>query len=88
MANRDYPNSGILFNNDRDRRTDRDPDLKGKADVDCPLCGQRIDFWLSAWRKVGQRAGEFLSLSFRAKTGAAGQDLDAVFPQGGGNRSD
>jgi hypothetical protein len=68
--NRDYSNRGVLFVNDR-RSGERDPDLKGNGSLNCPNCGQRVEFWVNAWNKIGAKAGKFLSLSFRAKTGAA-----------------
>jgi hypothetical protein len=66
MATRDFPNSAVLFVNDR-RKNERDADLKGSGTLDCPHCGRRVELWLSAWRKTGGRAGKFLSLSFRPK---------------------
>jgi hypothetical protein len=89
MADRDYPNSAIAFVNDRDRKSDRDPHLKGNGSIECPFCNERVEFWLSVWRKTGARAGEFLSLSLRAKTGGAVntaplRDLDETFPPQGG----
>ena len=89
--NRDYPNSGVLFANDR-KTGERSADLKGSGTLDCPHCGQRVELWLNAWRKVGQRAGSYLSLSLRPKTGGAmntagaGRDLADVFPPGDRNR--
>ncbi|MGO9605660.1 MAG: hypothetical protein ACLQAT_20120 [Candidatus Binataceae bacterium] len=80
---RDYPNSGILFENDR-KRDERDRTHQGSADVDCPHCGVRSQFWLSAWVKEG-RKGKFLSLAFKLKpplpddgraSAAAGADDD------------
>jgi hypothetical protein len=61
----DYPNSGILFKADR-KRSDRDRDYKGSADITYPDCGSRFHMWLSGWIKQGRR-GKFLSLSFLAK---------------------
>jgi hypothetical protein len=64
MANgRDYPNSGILFR--EQKREPHDRDYKGSADVTCG-CGRRSQLWLSAWIKEG-RKGKFLSLSFKPK---------------------
>jgi hypothetical protein len=89
VTSQNYSNNAIAFVNDRDRKTDRDPHLKGNGSIDCPNCGRHVEFWLSIWRKTGQRAGEFLSLSFRCKETAAAtttptRDLDAVFPPSGG----
>jgi len=69
MSDRDYPNSGILFRDDR-KRGDKDRDYKGTADITCPDCGSRFAAWLSAWIKDGRR-GKFLSLSFKVKDEAA-----------------
>ena len=65
MSDRDYPNSGILFRDDS-KRSDKDRDYRGTANVDCRHCGAHTQFWLSAWVKNGRR-GKFMSLSFKAK---------------------
>lgn len=53
------------------------PDHKGSADITCPHCGHRADYWLNAWRKVARNGGTFLSLSFKAKTEAAARPMPA-----------
>ena len=58
---RDFPNSGILFRNDR-KQEDRHPDYNGTADVDCPQCGPRTHWRLASWIKQG-RKGKFMSLT-------------------------
>lgn len=79
-SEKDYPNSGILFKSDQ-KRTQRDRDYKGTADIDCPHCGARSQFWLSAWVKQG-KAGKFMSLAFKGKDGATADRQSA--PGGGG----
>lgn len=64
---RDFPNSGILFKNDKKREA-RDRDYQGSADITC-ACGRRSQFWLSAWLKEGSR-GKFLGLAFKPKDAA------------------
>ena len=54
----DNRNSGALFINDR-KATDRHPDWNGKLNVN------GTDYWLSGWKKQGQK-GPFLSLSLGA----------------------
>jgi hypothetical protein len=68
---RDFPNSGILFANDR-KDGERDRDYRGTADISCPHCEGRFQVWLSGWIKNG-RKGKFLSLSFKAKEASAPQ---------------
>jgi hypothetical protein len=70
-SNRDFPNSGILFANER-KEGDRDRDYRGTADISCPHCEGRFQLWLSGWIKNG-RKGKFLSLSFKAKDASAPQ---------------
>jgi hypothetical protein len=62
---REYPNSGILFRNDK-KKTDKHPSHRGDVQVTCSHCGAVNEFWLSAWVKEG-RKGKFFSLSFRSK---------------------
>ena len=68
MADR-YPNSGILFQNDR-KVHDRSPDLQGEVFVEIDVLKQAIadaegglgKLRLAGWRKQGSR-GPFVSLS-------------------------
>jgi len=78
MTEYDNTNRGSLFPNDK-RETDRHPNLKGKADVECPHCGRILPLWVSGWTKMmkdGVR--KWLSLSFepreeRAQSPATGE---------------
>ena len=63
MANKEYPNSGILFKNDK-KESSNHPDYKGEIDVD----GKK--YWLSAWIKQGAK-GKFMSLSVKPKDASA-----------------
>jgi hypothetical protein len=63
MADRDFPNSGILFRNDRKRNGSNDPDYRGTCDIQCG-CGQRFTRKLAGWVKQG-RNGKFLTLSLK-----------------------
>lgn len=65
---RDFPNSGILFKNDKKREA-RDRDYQGSADITC-TCGKRSQFWLSAWLKEGKQS-KFLGLAFKPKDAAS-----------------
>jgi hypothetical protein len=56
---KDYPNSGILFVNDR-KKESKHPDYQGELDVD------GVKYWLSGWKKQGAK-GTFLSLSVKPK---------------------
>lgn len=61
-------NSGSLFKNDR-KTKEAHPDVTGSATIS----GQ--EFYVSGWRKTGQK-GDFYSLSFRPKNvAAAASDL-------------
>jgi hypothetical protein len=61
--NKQRPNSGVLFKNDR-KETERHPDYVGTIDVG------GMEFSLSAWIKQGAR-GKFMSLSVTPKIDAA-----------------
>jgi len=65
MSEREYPNSGILFRDDR-KQNDNDRDARGSGDMSCPRCHHRFQFWISGWIKEG-RKGRFTSLAFKAK---------------------
>lgn len=56
---RDFTNSGILFNNE-EKRSDKSPDLTGNINVD------GVEYWLSGWRREGKK-GKFLSLKIKPK---------------------
>ena len=70
-SKRDFPNSGVLFK--ADNKVDaRDRDFRGTADFDCPACGKRSQWSLSAWIKTARNGGaKFMSLKFKLKDGAA-----------------
>jgi hypothetical protein len=74
MADRDFPNSGILFRNDRKREGSHDPDYKGTCDVQCE-CGRRFTRKLAGWIKQG-RNGKFLTV--RLKPRSEGDDAQAA----------
>jgi hypothetical protein len=65
MADRDFPNSGILFRNDKRREGSKDPDYKGTCDIQCG-CGRRFTRLLGGWIKQG-RNGKFLTLSLKPR---------------------
>lgn len=53
-----YPNSGTLARNKDQREGSRDPDFKGKAEID------GVGYWIAGWVKAGEY-GKFFSLSFK-----------------------
>jgi hypothetical protein len=80
---KDFPNSGILFKNDK-QRDEKDRGYQGSVDITCPTCTSRFQMWLSAWVKEG-RKGKFFSLSFKAKESATnssspGEPADGDIP--------
>ena len=48
--------TGVLFVNN-DRKNDKQPNLKGRVIIR----GEK--FWLSAWTKTSEKAGEYISLA-------------------------
>ncbi len=60
MSDFDKTNTGTLFKNDREGRSERFPEYGGSLNVD----GQ--DYWVSAWVKDGQK-GKFFSLAIKPK---------------------
>lgn len=67
----DNTNSGALFRNDNKQQPNH-PDHRGQQTVQCPHCGEKSDFWLSAWIKTaGPQAknpgSKFFSLALTPK---------------------
>jgi uncharacterized protein (DUF736 family) len=65
MSNFDNTNSGMLAKNDR-KEKDTHPDYRGVINVD------GVDYWLSAWIKVGRdgskmQGQKYFSLAVKAK---------------------
>jgi hypothetical protein len=68
MADKDFPDSGILSKNDRKRAGSNDPDHKGFLDATCEKCGHRMHRDLAAWiRTTRDGSRKFFSLSFKPK---------------------
>jgi hypothetical protein len=59
----DYPNSGILNPNKYKRPGTKQPDMNGKAAVNCKHCQKETEFELAAWSR-----GNFTTLTFTEKT--------------------
>ena len=74
MADRDFPNSGILFRNDRKREGSRDPDYQGTVDISCG-CGRRFTRKLAGWIKQGKN-GKFLALSLKPYAVVVGEGAE------------
>lgn len=58
-----YPNSGVLFRNDRKTEANH-PDYNGSGRI--TINGQEHEFWISAWLKESQK-GKFFSFAFKPK---------------------
>ena len=55
----EYPNSGILFKNDR-KEKETHADYRGEIDI------SGVKYWLNGWIKAGKK-GNFISLSIKPK---------------------
>lgn len=62
----EYPNSGAIFPNNRQRPGTKDPDRNGVVDITCPKCNRESSYWISGWLKEGKK-GKFMSLAFKVK---------------------
>jgi hypothetical protein len=60
MAYEQRDNSGSLFKNDK-KTSDTHPDYRGTIMIN------GVEYWLSAWLKVGQSGIKFMSLSAQPK---------------------
>lgn len=61
-----YENTGSLSKNKR-KEQPKHPDMRGPATITCPCCGEKSEFWVSGWFKIGRDAAQFISLGFRPK---------------------
>ena len=60
-------NTAVLFF-EKDKQSDKHPDLKGSADPLCSHCNKTTSFWVSAWKNKMKSTGDpYLSLSLTAK---------------------
>lgn len=59
----EYPNSGILFRNQRKEEGSKQPDANGKCAVTCPHCKKEIELQIAGWIREG-KSGRFTSLKF------------------------
>lgn len=69
MSNQQFnnDNSGALFRNDR-KEKDNHPDHKGSAEIICPHCGKKSEWWLAAWVRTAKNSGaRFFSIAFTDK---------------------
>lgn len=62
----EYPNSGAIFQNNRQRPGTKDPERNGAVDITCPKCNLESSYWISGWLKEGKK-GKFMSLAFKVK---------------------
>ena len=60
----DYPNSGILFKNDK-KTSDKAPDYTGTLTAVCPECGRSFGRKLAGWVRTAKTGAKFLVLSFK-----------------------
>ena len=79
-GNREYHN-GALFTNDK-KTKDNQPDFQGSVNLDNKTDGPKLR--LSAWKKKGEKAGDYLSISiqeFQSNDGKAeaGKQEDDAF---------
>lgn len=60
MSNFDKTNTGTLFKNDTEGKSDNFPPYGGTINV------EGVEYWVSAWVKEGQK-GKFFSLALKPK---------------------
>jgi len=69
-----YPNSALVFTN-RDKEGEKDPDIKGSGEINCPHCQRGFALWVNGWRNEGAK-GKYLRLTLRAKDDRPARDPD------------
>lgn len=60
MSDFDKTNTGTLFKNDMEGKSEKFPPYGGTVNID------GVEYWVSAWVKEG-KSGKFFSLAFKAK---------------------
>jgi uncharacterized protein (DUF736 family) len=63
MSDYDNTNSGGLFAN-RQKNTDKQPDLTGHAEVKCPHCLAVTKHRVAAWERTSKSGAPWTSLKF------------------------
>lgn len=62
----DNTNRGSIWKNDK-KESENHPDFTGNQNVCCPKCGEKSDFWVSAWRRKDGAPDKAPALSFSVK---------------------
>ena len=70
----DYPDSGVLFENDKRGDNAKAPNCKGKGNFN------GVDFEIAAWVKVDKNGKKFLSLKFQAPRQQRQSEPEGNFP--------
>ena len=60
-----YPNSGILFRNDKKQEGTKQPDHTGELNITCGPCGQSFTRKLAGWVRESRTGRKFFALSFK-----------------------
>jgi len=71
VANFDYTNRGVFFRNDYKKPESREPDYRGKLNLD------GAEYELAGWVREG-KTGKYLSLSVKPATMGRGPTAGAV----------
>lgn len=66
MAYETKPNTGAIFVNDK-KESDKHPDRKGDANIECPHCRNTFMVWLSGWMKQTNAGKPMMSLAIKPK---------------------
>lgn len=65
------PGQGTMFKNrdkdESDPKTKTFADMQGEGIVECPNCKEHIGVYVNGWIKTSEKAGKWISLSFRNK---------------------
>lgn len=76
-----YPDSGILFRNDKKQEGTKQPDHTGELNITCDHCGKSFTRKLTAWVRESRTGRKFFALSFKPA-----EQQNAARPQTGGRR--
>lgn len=80
MTEYDNTNTGTLFKNDMDGKSENFPSYGGSTEQECPHCKKTFFTWVSAWLKDGKK-DKFFKFKFKPKDAKPDTDRTQEAPK-------